>query len=238
MPESFVNRAKDQMGAIERLLKGLPIVRGYMDKELRREADRRLRETLSSTLEAEKQRIFNIQKKLLSSGGLRYLDDVDEVVQKLQTLTDRIRHASYGYAGLFDAVKIREEQLDALHRFDVALAARVYEIQEQINKLADAASSGEGLQEAIQSINDLLTEFHRLYDQRHQAIIEPGLLESDLMPEVPDEWLSAADKYANPETASTAEDAPVEASDDSAEAGKDEDEQGGLFSRIWPGNKD
>ncbi|RME51019.1 MAG: hypothetical protein D6790_20485, partial [Caldilineae bacterium] len=115
MSERFVDKAKEQMGAIERLLKGLPIIRGYVDKDLRREADRRLRQTIAAGLEAEKQRLYDLQKIFLRSGGLRYMDDLDGAVQKLQTLIDRIKTASYGYAGLLDAVKIREEQLNALH---------------------------------------------------------------------------------------------------------------------------
>src|SRR5215213_11405727 len=124
MSDQFVDFAKSQMGAIERLLKGLPGISGYVDKELRRDADKRVREGLVQTLEHSKSELMDIQNRLLSSGGLLYMDDVDQAVVKLQTLIDRIKTASYGYAGLFDAVRIREEQLDALHHFDQALAGR------------------------------------------------------------------------------------------------------------------
>ena len=120
MTDSFVDKAEQSMGAIERLLKGLPLVREYNDKELRREADRRLRQLLVTELEQEKQRLYDVQKKLLRAGGLAWIDDADGAIQRLQTLIDRIKTASYGYAGLFAAVKIQEAQLDALHRFDVA----------------------------------------------------------------------------------------------------------------------
>lgn len=111
MSEQFVEQAKANMGAIERLLKGLPGISGYVNKELRRDADKRLRELIAGHITEQKQQLFALQKQLLSSGGLRWLDDVDQNIQKLQTLADRIRTASYGYAGLFDAVKIGEEQL-------------------------------------------------------------------------------------------------------------------------------
>ena len=38
------------------------------------------------------------------------MDDVDDAIVKLQTLIDRVKTASYGYAGLFDAVRIKEAQ--------------------------------------------------------------------------------------------------------------------------------
>ena len=239
MTDSFVNRAKDQMGAIERLLKGLPVIKGYVDKELRREADRQLRETLASALEAEKQRLYDLQKKLLKSGGLRYMDEVDDLVQRLQTLTDRIHHASYGYAGLFDAQRIREEQLEALHRFDLALAARVAEIQQRIDQLAEAVGAGEAMDEAVSELEKLLADLHRLYDQRHQAIIDPGLLESDFLPDIPDEWLQAAQQVegsqeASPEGAeSSTAGAPSQ-----EDKGEDDGDGEGFFSRLIPGGDD
>ncbi len=125
MSDQFVEGAKDNMGAVERLLKGLPGINGYVDKELRRDADKRVRESIVQELQQSKDDLRAIQSQLLKQGGLRLIDDVDETSVKLQTLIDRIRTASYGYAGLFDPVRIKEEQLDALYRFDVAMAQQV-----------------------------------------------------------------------------------------------------------------
>ncbi len=176
MTDSFVDRAEASMGAIERVLKGLPLVREYNDKELRREADRRLRQLLAAELEQEKQRLYVLQKQLLRGGGLAWMDDADGAIQRLQTLIDRIKTASYGYAGLFAAVKIEGEQLDALHRFDLALAERAREINEGIGQMEAAAASRDALGPAIEAVNATVTELHRLFDKRGQAIVDPAHL--------------------------------------------------------------
>ena len=170
MTDSFVEKADESMGAIERVLKGLPLVHEYTDKELRREADHRLRQLLVTELEQDKQRLYDVQKKLLRRGGLAWIDDADGAIQRLQTLVDRIKTASYGYAGLFAAVKIQEEQLDALHRFDTALAERAQEISEKIDLLAACAAEGEAVGPAIEAVNDKVTELQRLFDKRSQTI--------------------------------------------------------------------
>ncbi len=170
MTDSFVEKADENMGAIERVLKGLPLVHEYTDKELRREADHRLRQLLVTELEQDKQRLYDVQKKLLRRGGLAWIDDADGAIQRLQTLVDRIKTASYGYAGLFAAVKIQEEQLDALHRFDTALAERAQEISEKIDLLAAGAAEGEAVGPAIEAVNDKVTELQRLFDRRSQTI--------------------------------------------------------------------
>lgn len=170
MTDSFVEKADENMGAIERVLKGLPLAREYTDKELRREADHRLRQLLATELEQEKQRLYDVQKKLLRSGGLAWIDDADGAIQRLQTLIDRIKTASYGYAGLFAAVKIQEEQLNALHRFDTAMAERALEISERIDQLETRATEREAIGPAIEAVNDTVTELQRLFDKRSHAI--------------------------------------------------------------------
>lgn len=174
MSDQFLDRAQNQMGAIERLLKGLPGIQGYVEKEMRRDADRRVRMLIADQLEADKQQLFDVQKQL-AKGGLKYLDDVDQSVQKLQILIDRVKTAAYGYAGLFDTVRIREEQLDALRRFDVAMARRAGEIDVAVKELAAAANDGDP-QPAIDALSAKIVELSRLYDRRHEAVVAPDLL--------------------------------------------------------------
>jgi hypothetical protein len=164
------------MGAIERLLKGLPGISGYIDKELRRDADKRVREGLVQTLDHSRSELMDIQNRLLSSGGLLYMDDVDQAVVKLQTLIDRIKTASYGYAGLFDAVRVKEEQLDALHRFDVAMVSEVGALNEAISALSNAVADNTNIAPTASRVTKVVADLNRLYDKRKDAIMSPDLL--------------------------------------------------------------
>jgi hypothetical protein len=178
MSDQFVDAAKERMGAIERLLKGLPGIRGYVDKELRRDADKRVRDMIAQELEVQKQALLEVQRTLLNGGGLLWLDNVDQAVQKLQILIDRIKTASYGYAGLFDPVRIREEQLDALNRFDQAMAARTVDVKMSIMSLSNAVNESGDIGSAVRKLTDLLADLNNLYSKRYEAILSPGLLET------------------------------------------------------------
>jgi hypothetical protein len=178
MSDQYVDRAKERMGAIERLLKGLPGIRGYVDKELRRDADKRLRELIAQQLEEQKQALFSVQRQLMEGKGLMWLDNIDSAVQKLQILIDRIKTASYGYAGLFDPVRIGEEELNALHRFDVALAERVVDVQLAVSELRTAVESSGDVGAAVRKVADLVAELNTLYNKRHEAVVSPDLLTS------------------------------------------------------------
>lgn len=186
MTDQFVDSAKAQMGAIERLLKGLPGISGYVDKELRRDSDKRVRLAVAQALEQSKQGLLDVQNKLLKGGGLLYMDDVDQAIVRLQTLIDRIKTASYGYAGLFDAQRIKENELDALNRFDVAMAGEVGALDDAIAALATAVSDNGNIAATIDRVTKTVTDMNRLYDKRRDAIVSPDLLaQTGYAPDVP-----------------------------------------------------
>lgn len=176
MSDQYVNAAKERMGAIERLLKGLPGIRGYVDKELRRDADKRLRELIAGELEEVKQSLYQVQRRLLEGKGLLWMDNIDNAIQKLQILLDRIKTASYGYAGLFDPVRIGAEELNALHRFDAALAERVVDLRMVVTALGSAVGNEDEMGTAVHKLTDLLADLNTLYNKRHEAVLSPDLL--------------------------------------------------------------
>jgi hypothetical protein len=164
------------MNFLERLLKGLPGISGYVDKELRRDADKRLRELIAGELEELKQSLLSVQLLLLEGKGLLWMDNVDTAVQKLQLLVDRIRTAAYGYAGLFDPVQIGAEQLNALHRFDQMIAERVADVRTAIQNLRTAVEGNGDIGQSVRQLIDLVSGLNTLYGKRHDAVLSPDLL--------------------------------------------------------------
>jgi len=61
----LTDKMKSQMNAVERALAGLPGIREYKEKELRREADRQVREALAQLLEEQRSRLTGLQLDLL-----------------------------------------------------------------------------------------------------------------------------------------------------------------------------
>lgn len=158
------------------LIRDLPGVRGYVEKELRRDADRRLRRVIANELSEDKIALLNVQQQLLREGGLKWLDEVDGAIQKLQILIGRVQTASQGYAGLFDAVRILEYQLEALHQFDVSLAENVSELSSTVEKLSAAVGNDDAIPGAIQEVITVITELNILVQKRYEAVLDPDLL--------------------------------------------------------------
>jgi hypothetical protein len=171
----LVEKAKDAMGGVERFFSGLPGIQGYREKEMRREADKRVRTSLARRLGTQRRRLSALQLDVLKAGGLMWMDDLDRAVGKLQLLIDRINTAAYGYAPFFDLQRIKEEQLDRLAEFDQALFARVPDVSGGVDAVAAAVSANEGIGEALGGLSTLLMELNDLFSQRSEAMTAPGI---------------------------------------------------------------
>jgi hypothetical protein len=160
------------LGGFEKLAKKIPGYKGYKEKEMRREADKLLRTEVAGKLDDQRKRLSELQHQLVSQARIEFLDDVERAVMKLQLLIDRIKTASYGYAGLFDAVKVKETQLDALYEFDNQMLDFVDEIGSEVDELTSAITVEEGVREAIADLVGLLDEANRTFGHREEAILQ------------------------------------------------------------------
>jgi hypothetical protein len=161
---------KDDRGRIESFLGKIPGYKGYKEKEMRREADKLLREALARRLQAQWRRLPDIQKQLLSSLQIQWLDDIEGATMKLQLFIDRLKTATYGYAGFFDAVRVKEDELDQLYNFDLALGEHVDEITAAVDALSSAAMSKEGIGEAIARLNGAAVMANETFGRRQDVI--------------------------------------------------------------------
>ncbi len=165
-----VDKAKAAMGGFERFISNLPGIKGYREKDMRRDADKQVRDQLARELTERRAKITALQSELLASGGLLWLDDVERAVGRLQLLIDRIKTAARGYAGFFDLQRVKEAELDRLANFDQALFDDLPKLDEGIAALAKAVEANEGLKEAIKAVADLLAAMNETFGRRIEAI--------------------------------------------------------------------
>ena len=167
---SFRQKIEDSRGGLESLISKIPGYHGYKEKENRRAADKLLRDQLVGQLDGQRRRLAELQRNLLDSGGLLMVDDLDRAVTKVQKLADKIRTASYGYAGIFDAVKVKEEELDALYTFDEGMLEHLSAIQTAIDALATVMDASGDVKTAIRSVVSAADEAETTWRQRESVI--------------------------------------------------------------------
>jgi hypothetical protein len=166
-----IEKAKSQMGPLTKLLTGLPGIAGYREKETRRDADKLVREHLVSELETRRARLNALQQRLLSSGGLLWMDDMEHLVGALQLLIDRVRTAAYGYAGFFDLQRVLEPQLEALIQYDQSLFEGLPPLDAAIDGLEKAlGGADEDLRAALASVAAAITDVANKFGRRMQSM--------------------------------------------------------------------
>jgi len=161
-----------QTGALENILNAIPGYGGYRDKQLRRDADRLLREHIARELAQQGRKLPELQRRLVDARQLRLVDDLERVARRLQTLGDQVRTAAGGYAGFFDAVKVREAELDGLYEFDQALLAEIPRLSEGIAALETAISSQAGSAEAIRDLGEAVDRLADYWRRRREAVLQ------------------------------------------------------------------
>lgn len=163
-------RVEGALSSFEELMRKIPGYKGYKDKELRREADKLLRLRAARGFEEQRRRLNGVQVELTNAGRLGVIVTLDRALMKLQFLIDRLKTASYGYAGLLDAIKVKEAELDALYEFDASLLDSVGKVKDLIDAVA-AAKMDEDVAKTGNELLGVLEEINETFSKRQDVIV-------------------------------------------------------------------
>jgi hypothetical protein len=135
--DNVLNKARAGQNSLEQLMNAIPGFAGYREKELRRDTDRIQREYLASRLETGKKALDGAAVAASRLGVLDAINDIETARKRLDKVTARIRYADRGYAGFFDAIKVKEDVLERVYQFDLDLLGGV----DAVTSAAEAAAS-------------------------------------------------------------------------------------------------
>ncbi len=169
MVDSY-GKVQESQSGLEKILAKIPGWGGYQERQNRSKADQILRQTLAENLATQRRNLDTAQKDLINHGKIDLIDDVGSAVTQLQTFIDRVRTATYGYSGMFDAVKVNEDELEQMYNFDAALFEYEDRLAAATGRLREAISIGEGIVETIRIIQDICREANASFDQREHVM--------------------------------------------------------------------
>ena len=168
----LTEKVQSSQNAFERLVSRIPGFGGYKQKEQRREADKLLRLYVARQYEEQLARLNGVQAELASQGDLRTLLALERATTKLQLLIDRLKNASYGYSGLFDAVKVDEAALDKLYEFDRGMVDGAATIAAVLDRLSGAVSLQQSASAEARELTAVLEELNATFSRRQDVILE------------------------------------------------------------------
>jgi len=166
----FFDKVVGEQDAFKKLIAKIPGFNGYVERGDRRMSDKLLREQVALEFETQYQRVSGLQRDLISQGGLAYIDDLEAAAIKLRQFIDRVRNASYGYSGFFDAVKINEEELARIYQHDLSLLEMEEEVGRAVSNV-EASIGTEGLPASIRHLISLSQQCVDMFNRRSEVIL-------------------------------------------------------------------
>ena len=155
---------------LERLVRILPGVAGYQDRENSRETDKLVRMRLRDEMKRLIRDLEADKRRLLEAGQRSALPLLDGLAGKLETLGRMVEYATRGASGLFDLHKVDLERLEQLYAFDLRLFDTLAAVKNTASAVHQAASDTAALQRAGRDMEAALDDFERTFDARRQVL--------------------------------------------------------------------
>lgn len=161
-----MSRAED---LIQRGLNKFPGYKGYRDKEDRRDEDKRVRTAIADRIAAMVDKLTAYNATLSAERQFDSLSALEGEVGQIRMLSDRIRHASYGYGGIFTDRSVDAGALEQLRLFDAALSRDLDGLDSAIGTLTGTTPPDSAALAAVTQERNRLTT---LFDGRTSVIDE------------------------------------------------------------------
>jgi hypothetical protein len=166
------NKIESESTGLGRLASEIPGFDGYIERSRRREADQRLRIAMADRLEESRLHLANIHQDLGRDvvKAIDYSEDLGRADTRLMGLIGKIRDAPEGYAGFFDANKIKEDDLTRIYDFDESMLAFCDQINADIDALEKAVIEDGDIQSCIRTIDITLREANTAFQGRKEIL--------------------------------------------------------------------
>ncbi|MEM3465937.1 MAG: hypothetical protein QXY80_00505 [Candidatus Jordarchaeales archaeon] len=115
-----------------------------------------------------------IQEMLVDYDLRESWEQMDRLMALLDRVSERINHADYGYSGFFDAVKVREKELDRLYEFDMGILEDVEAFRRGILELKERMEKGnlKDIYQDVFRLRRVLDDIDKKFNERKEYMLE------------------------------------------------------------------
>ena len=162
-----IEKIKEKQGIFSKIQNFFTL--GYGTKEDLRELDQKLRNLFYHDLNRMRYSWGDIYLVVLERGGLGRKRDLKKVIQVLDRVMEKVRHADYGYAGFFDRKgPIRENELARVLDYDSSLSDEIDILKEAIQTTHNNVENEQWdrVPNQVQKIKSLLLTFENKWLER------------------------------------------------------------------------
>lgn len=169
---SIMKKVDDERTLTQKIMKLIPGWRGYRIKEERRNADRILRDQIVSRLRRSADKIEDIRAAVVEEEIEDAYKTVGSLMSRTEKLISQIEHADYGYRPFFDAIKIKEDDLENMLRYDTWFIEQVQAFDQNCDDvLVFVEDDPDKASGHIKDLRKMISEMNRKWKDREQVIM-------------------------------------------------------------------
>jgi hypothetical protein len=161
-----IENVKERQGIFSKIQNFFTL--GYGTKEDLRELDRKLRDLYYVDLRDMRHTWEDLYLAAIDAGVVQNRD-YKQIIQVLDRVIEKVRHADYGYAGLWDRKgHIKEEELARVYNFDRELATDLDDLKQSVSKTKAEveAENWEAVSGEIKKVKSYLLAFEDKWSER------------------------------------------------------------------------
>lgn len=173
LPPDMYDRIQEDHNWLESLGRKIPGFSGYLEQRDRREADQLIRQTISARLEQARLNLSNVHQELSSDivKAIDHAEPIGRIDTNLMGLIGKIKDAPQGYSGFFDAIKVDNETLQQLYRFDEGLLMQADFIATSVAGLEKAVRDDGDIKDATRTLDKAVKDANTQFNGRHEVIL-------------------------------------------------------------------
>lgn len=168
-----LEKVEGEASLLEKISLAIPGFRGYKLKEMRREADKLIRDNIYKRLSDSKSNMREIFQQLAIKKQSDVLQETDRLIAKFDRVAELINHAPYGYAGFFNAVKIQEDDLENMIDFDIKLLDSAKGVEDNVKRFKGDVLGGkmENVRGHLDNLLGLIEGLESTFNERKEVIM-------------------------------------------------------------------
>jgi hypothetical protein len=163
-----IEKVKQKQGIFSKIQNFFTL--GYGTKEDLRELDRKLRDLYYIDLRDMRHAWEDLYLSAIDAGVAKSRD-YKKVIQVLDRITEKVRHADYGYAGLFDRKgHVRENELARIFNYDRDFSNDLDSLNNAVDKTRSEIEmeNWEAVSAEVKNVKNLLLAFEDKWNEREK----------------------------------------------------------------------
>lgn len=176
MSEDYFDVVKEERSLLEKVLTVFPGYRGYREKEVLRETNQIIRNTLFKNLKNVAELVKELYRDIMASQDrIEDAKKTEKLWMRIDASAERIKHAERGYTPLLNVLRVEKEQLLRLMKFDAGLAEEISNLRSKVEELRSKSQERDGFSAAILEVENALVRLENIFKMREEAML--GLYE-------------------------------------------------------------